>query len=310
MKTTTKYTPSFTRAQCHALATECLAAESLQAVGHILCRVADDLHARGVSDRSARMTWAYLFHRAGLKLIAGKPMSKAFHRGNTKLNYTNWSTLPGFTCPGAGDCLRFCYSFKAWRYPAAFLRQLSGTLMLKFDRRSIINEWKKLRTGDVVRLYVDGDIDSIETLQFWCNLCQQRPDLKVYGYSKSWHILNQWHEAGRTFPANYVLNVSSGSRFDDDADMKARVMALPISRGEFIAIPIEGDFAKGFARYADPLYHAAVLKAGREAGYTKAVSCPGDCNLCGHGQHWCSGMDANGDRKASLQGLVILNGAH
>jgi hypothetical protein len=310
MKTTTKYTPSFTRAQCHALATECLAAESLQAVGHILCRVADDLHARGVSDRSAKMTWAYLFHRAGLKLIAGKPMSKAFHRGNTKLNYTNWSTLPGFTCPGAGACLEFCYSFKAWRYPAAFLRQLSGTLMLKFDRRSIINEWKKLRHGDVVRLYVDGDIDSIDTLQFWCNLCQQRPDLKVYGYSKSWHILNQWHEAGRTFPANYVLNVSSGSRFDDDADMKSRVMALPISRGEFIAIPIEGDFAKGFARYADPLYHAAVLKAGREAGYTKAVSCPGDCNACGHGQHWCSGMDANGDRKASLQGLVILNGAH
>jgi hypothetical protein len=258
----------------------------------------------------ARGTWAYLFYRAGLKLLAGKPISKAFHRGNTKLNYTNWSTLPGFTCPGAGDCLGFCYSFKAWRYPAAFLRQLSGTLLLKFDRRTIIKEWAKLRQGDVVRLYVDGDIDSLETLQFWCNLCIQRPDLRVYGYSKSWHLLTAWHDAGRTFPPNYVLNVSSGSRFDDDADMKSRVMGLPIARGEFIAIPIQGEFAKGFARYSDPAYHAAVLKAGREAGYDKAVSCPGNCNTCGNGLHWCSGLDASGNRKASLQGLVILNGAH
>jgi hypothetical protein len=293
-----------------ALATECLAADSLKAVGAILVRVARELHGTGRSDVNARGTWAYIMYRAGLRLLAGKPITKAFHRGNTKLNYTNWSTLPGFTCPGAGACLDFCYSFKAWRYPAAFCRQLSGTLMLKFDRRSIIEAWKKLRKGDVVRLYVDGDIDSIETFQFWCNLCNQRPDLKVYGYSKSWHILLDWHRMGRAFPPNYVLNVSSGSMFDADADMKAAVMALPISRGEFVAIPIEGNFAKGFARYADPAYHAAVLKAGREAGYTRAVSCPGDCNACGHGQHWCSGMDANGDRKASLQGLVILNGAH
>lgn len=310
MKTTTQYCPTFTRAQCQALAAECLAADSLMAVGHILVRVAKELHGTGRSDVNARGTWAYLFYRAGLKLLAGKPISKAFHRGNTKLNYTNWSTLPGFTCPGAGDCLGFCYSFKAWRYPAAFLRQLSGTLLLKFDRRTIIKEWAKLRKGDVVRLYVDGDIDSLETLQFWCNLCIQRPDLRVYGYSKSWHLLTAWHDAGRTFPPNYVLNVSSGSRFDDDADMKSRVMGLPIARGEFIAIPIEGEYAKGFARYSDPAYHAAVLKAGREAGYTKAVSCPGNCNTCGNGLHWCSGLDANGNRKASLQGLVILNGAH
>ncbi len=310
MKTTTQYCPTFTRAQCQALAAECLAADSLMAVGHILVRVAKELHGTGRSDVNARGTWAYLFYRAGLKLLAGKPISKAFHRGNTKLNYTNWSTLPGFTCPGAGDCLGFCYSFKAWRYPAAFLRQLSGTLLLKFDRRTIIKEWAKLRQGDVVRLYVDGDIDSLETLQFWCNLCIQRPDLRVYGYSKSWHLLTAWHDAGRTFPPNYVLNVSSGSRFDDDADMKSRVMGLPIARGEFIAIPIEGEYAKGFARYSDPAYHAAVLKAGREAGYTKAVSCPGNCNTCGNGLHWCSGLDANGNRKASLQGLVILNGAH
>lgn len=310
MKTTTKYCPTFTRAQCQALAAECLAADSLMAVGHILVRVAKELHGTGRSSWMARGTWAYLFYRAGLKLLAGKPISKAFHRGNTKLNYTNWSTLPGFTCPGAGDCLGFCYSFKAWRYPAAFLRQLSGTLLLKFDRRTIIKEWAKLRQGDVVRLYVDGDIDSLETLQFWCNLCIQRPDLRVYGYSKSWHLLTAWHDAGRTFPPNYVLNVSSGSRFDDDADMKSRVMGLPIARGEFIAIPIQGEFAKGFARYSDPAYHAAVLKAGREAGYDKAVSCPGNCNTCGNGLHWCSGLDASGNRKASLQGLVILNGAH
>jgi hypothetical protein len=310
MKTTTKYCPTFTRAQCQALADECMAAASMADAGRILLRVALDLHARGRSNMENRHTWAYTFARAGQRMIGGKAATKAFHKGNTKLNYTNWSTLPGITCPGAGACLAFCYSFKAWRYPAAFVRQLHSTLLLKFNKRQIIEEFKRLKKGSVVRLYVDGDLDSMETLQFWFNLVSQRPDLKVYGYSKSWHLLIQWAEMGRPFPPNYVLNVSSGSLFDDDAAVKSAVMALPISRGEFIAIPIEGTFAEGFARYDDPAYHAAVLKAGREAGYTKAVSCPGNCNTCGHGNHWCSGMDANGDRKASLQGLVILNGAH
>ena len=37
------------------------------------------------------------------------------HDGNGKLPFYCFSSLPGVTCPGAGSCLDWCYSFKAWR---------------------------------------------------------------------------------------------------------------------------------------------------------------------------------------------------
>ena len=36
--------------------------------------------------------------------------------GNSKLPFAAFSSLPGVTCPGAGDCLKWCYSFRSWRY--------------------------------------------------------------------------------------------------------------------------------------------------------------------------------------------------
>ena len=93
-----------------------------------------------------------------------------FSGKNTKLHYVNFSTLPGFTCPGAGKCLQWCYSFKAWRNPGVFCRGLQNTILLN-DRKSVIRAaWNKLKPDIYVRLYVDGDIDSMETLGFWFGL--------------------------------------------------------------------------------------------------------------------------------------------
>jgi len=65
------------------------------------------------------------------------PFSVFMAQGNSKLPFYAFSSLPGFDCPGAGACLYgdndftpdnfgkgWCYSFKGWRYPAAFFRQL------------------------------------------------------------------------------------------------------------------------------------------------------------------------------------------
>ena len=50
----------------------------------------------------------------------GTPRFTVFARGNSKLPFLAWSSLPGRGfCHGAGACLDFCYSFKAHRYPAA-----------------------------------------------------------------------------------------------------------------------------------------------------------------------------------------------
>lgn len=67
--------------------------------------------------------------------------------GNSKLPFLAYSELPMATCPGAGACgvykkdastgtaaSGWCYSFKAWRYPAAFARQFLNTLAATSSR--------------------------------------------------------------------------------------------------------------------------------------------------------------------------------
>jgi hypothetical protein len=232
--------------------------------------------------------------------------------GNTKLPFASWSCLPVVTCPGMGACGKFCYSLRAWRNPSAYGRQLWATIVLRFYRRRIIDAWKALPAGIVVRLYVDGDFDSAETLRFWFNLIAQRPDLRVYGYSKSWHLLIDWHRAGHTFPANYYVNVSSGSKYDNDPAMRQAMLDLPVARGEFIVVKVKGEgtlWPKGFQRYQSKAYHEAVYAEAKRLGI-KGVSCGGDCGACGNGTHWCGAIQPNGTVKQSLIGLPILIGAH
>lgn len=197
--------------------------------------------------------------------------------GNRKLPYFAFSTLPGVTCPGAGACLYkdyatrgepaggmigpnfsqgWCYSFSAWRQPGAFFRQLANTVLIRGAKHVISAELDELQKISkerneryTVRLYVDGDIDSMETLEFWMEECRKHDRLDFYGYSKSWHIFLEFDQKhGRSkWPSNYVLNLSGGSRFEGTKDhdpMIAALRELPITRGRFVAVPLLEKFRR------------------------------------------------------------------
>ena len=85
-----------------------------------------------------------------------------------------------------------------------------------------------------VRLYVDGDFESLETMEFWFDLLTERPDLKVYGYSKSWELFLEF-DKNHEIPENYVLNLSSGSKYKT-GPIRAAMMNLKNVRGEFVAV--------------------------------------------------------------------------
>jgi hypothetical protein len=234
-------------------------------------------------------TWGYSFMKlsrvfayyANNKDGNSQDLFSIFANANTKLKFVNFSALPEFTCPGAGKCLDWCYSFKAFRYPSAYCRMLQNTILLKERKTVIRNAWERLPSSIYVRLYVDGDFDSLSTMGFWFTMCNKRSDLSIWGYSKSFHLFRTWNQQGLQFPANYVLNLSSGSIFDDDKQMIKYMESLPITRGHFYAVDISGTYQKGFKRYADKAYHREVRDTLRDqTNQARVFSCTGFCHSC------------------------------
>ena len=237
----------------------------------------------------------------------GVPVYSMFAKGNKKLKFWQFSALPDFTCPGAGDCLSWCYSFKAHRYPAAYYRQLQNTMLIRRRDSALVEAWQSLPVGEIIRLYVDGDHDSMATLKFWFDLCDSRRDLSVYGYSKSWQLFQGYDrlvQAGvRQWPTNYWLNTSGGSKFGKA--MHAQMVTLPIWRGDFVAAPVAVKMPKlgkrGGAQWV--AFSAAVRAYMASVGVPKVFVCPGRCFDCmGNGDHACG--------SAAMKGVTVAIGLH
>ena len=198
--------------------------------------------------------------------------------GNSKLPFLSFSSLPGLPfCIGSGQCLTFCYSFRAWRYPAAFGRQAQNSILLQTEkgRREIRQalDSHKPETGQIdFRLYVDGDFNSRDTLAFWMQAIIERPWIRAYGYSKSFELFLNYRGE---WPDNYLLNLSSGHRYD--SNVVERMQALPIVRGEFVAVKVPGKRIK-------PGTEAKRVLA---AFGKKAFVCPGKCGPCTPKGHAC-----------------------
>ena len=191
--------------------------------------------------------------------------------GSIKLPFFQWSTVPGITCPGAGKCWderpsaikfdkdgdpyrnisstphkAYCYSLSGWRQVYPYLRQLQNTILTRITDKSHIERdlmrVQKKNPKAVVRLFVDGDFDSLETLEFWMHTCRRFPEMQFYGYSKSWHIFVKYDEKhGGNWPENYVLNLSNGTMWETLGGeiyrkMSDRMLQLKCVRGRFIAI--------------------------------------------------------------------------
>ena len=201
---------------------------------------------------------------------------KVFKIGNSKLPFLNFSTLPVVTCIGADICKKYCYSFKAWRYPASFLRQVQNTLlMFEFDLiekelNKVLNT-KQFKSMDKIdfRLYVDGDFNTLENLTNWMNLIKKNSKIKTYGYSKSLNLFLQLVDDGYEFPSNYALNLSNGGKYDI---LKPFLINLHFVRGNFTAInSTKKDIRKQFKN--------------------KVFICPGNCGTCTNIGHACGNLD-------------------
>ena len=243
--------------------------------------------------------WQTNFAKLALVFANDKAQYSIFALGgNSKLPFVSFSTLPGVTCPGAGDCIDFCYSFRAWRYPAAFARMAQNAFLMRFAPDQIAIAFAIIAMdrpdGFDCRLYVDGDFSSGADVAFWMGLLHMTPQARAYGYSKSFAALLGYDLIG-AWPTNYQLNISSGH--NANAALLAAVKTLPIVRGEFIAVSI-GRKVKS----TDHGTHETNAAIRQAMGDIKVFPCPGACGSCTGKGHAC-GMP-------SLKGRVIAIAMH
>ena len=254
------------------------------------------VHAFKASPDFASIGWQTAFDSLLNVLDTANPAWQIFKLdGNSKLPFIAFSVLPGVTCPGAGVCLTYCYSYKAWRYPAAFARQCQNTFLLRFAPDVIASALAAIKStaGKKLefRLYVDGDFSSESDVAFWMHTLKANPHINAYGYSKSFAELLAYGRAN-AWPTNYVLNISSGHNASPAT--VAAVKLLPITRGEFIALPVGSKPIHGSIDTNKALRIAA--------GDIKIFPCPGKCGTCTGSGHAC-GMP-------KLKGVVIAIAIH
>ena len=224
--------------------------------------------------------------------------------GNIKLPFAAFSSLPIIDCAGYGACGEWCYSLTAWRYANAWARQTANSMLLRHEtgRTFIAGEFAKLKTK-TLRLYVDGDFHSKESLKWWMDLIATRGDVSVYGYSKSWVEFLALHLEGYAWPENYTLNLSGGSRHEG-THMLALMQRLPVTRGEFIAVPIAATHIRNKAYQSKRnAGHAEYARDVRAAAGKRVFVCPGRCGDClPDGSHACGNY--------RMRGVTIAIGVH
>ena len=218
-----------------------------------------------------------------------RPEFTLFTEGNSKLPFLSWSTLPAVNCPGAGDCLIWCYSFKAWRYPSAYFRQLQNTILERNAPAVIESELEKIITSKNyegrrvdLRLYVDGDFPNLQIMRQWFKVFDRIPRISAYGYSKSLPLFIEYADKYGNFPANYALNGSSGGKYPELMEV---MKTLPIFRGEFVAL----DIGKKIAPFNMDNEDRRTLR--KIAGPGKVFLCPGPCGSCTATGHACGNND-------------------
>jgi hypothetical protein len=281
--------PKFAKLQTLAIAIQTGDTQSISKALYSL-QIDDDFSGKG---------WQANFAKLADLFADNKPRFSIFALGgNSKLPFVSFSTLPGVTCPGAGECINFCYSYRAWRYPAAFARMVQNAYLMRFAPDQIAIAFAHIAVkrpeGFDFRLYVDGDFSSGADVAFWMELLKLTPNARAYGYSKSFAAL-LGYSIGGIWPSNYQLNISSGH--NASFAMLQAVKTLPIVRGEFIAVSI-GRKVKS-SDHGKRETNEAIRKA---MGETKVFPCPGSCGSCTGKGHAC-GLPA-------MKGRVIAIAMH
>lgn len=123
----------------------------------------------------------------------------------------------------------------------------------------------------VVRLHVAGDFKLLNYFDAWLEVCNRRPDMRFYAYTK---MLPFWVKRRDVLPANLALTASRGGRWDsliDEHGFRESVVVYSEQQAADLGLEIDHDDHHAYSLTGGSfalLIHGAQPK-GSEAG--KAV---------------------------------------
>ena len=158
--------------------------------------------------------------------------------GNRKYRYRKdlkvltFGLPPIRTCPGAGECKKFCYA-KAGRMlmPSAtqvMERRFRASKRVNFF--DMVTDELARRKCDMVRIHDSGDFYNAEYLGKWIGIAQRFPAKTFFAYTKMVRMFKAYECQGKSqLPGNLKIIYSMGGKFDHLIDAKkdnhARVFA-------------------------------------------------------------------------------------
>jgi len=173
----------------------------------------------------------YIFYNIGLPAFKGLIVDEK----TNKLKIVN-------TCPGAGQCLVFCYAKKGG-YVMFEMASLPYTRLLNFlinDPEGFKNKMiAELKAADaeaksknikvIIRWHDAGDFFSSDYLKIAYDIARQFPDITFYAYTKLAGV-----SAGEK-PDNFVMNFSSGAlkSQEQQVDLKTTKHSIVVPRQMF-----------------------------------------------------------------------------
>lgn len=173
--------------------------------------------------------------------------------GNVKIGRVmNVSLPPVLSCGKCKQCKHYCYDIKAClQYPhnVADARIRNWTILQK-DRaeyfRRIEEKVSRRRRNKFFRWHVAGDIVDADYFQNMVAIAERHPEFIFWTYTKMYHIVNDFIDAGGSIPKNFHIMFS-----------------------EWRGLPMENP-------HNMPEFRVVFKGEDRPAGHY----CPGNCDIC------------------------------
>lgn len=117
------------------------------------------------------------------------------NKGQIMITKGSKTATPGFsipaykTCPGASEwCRKMCYASKG-RFIFGMVKDAHERNFNEVESEGFIAKiLKEIPKSGEFRIHVAGDFYSVNYIQMWIDICNSKPDIRFWAYSRSWVI--------------------------------------------------------------------------------------------------------------------------